>query len=78
MFISFRFHLAMYHIWRTCWCEIYQNQVIISILLLLLSLHLAYLASLRLRLVASYIIDCCKTIHWPLIYVNTVSQCTIY
>ena len=37
----------------------------------------AYSASLRLRLAASNIIDCCKTIHWPLIYVNTVSQCTI-
>ena len=38
----------------------------------------AYSPSLRRRLAASYIIDCCKTIHCILMYVSTVSQCTIY
>ena len=50
--------LLLVSISATCWCEIYQNQLMISILLLLLSLHLAYLASLTLRLTVSYIIDC--------------------
>jgi len=42
-FISSQFLSAMYHTLPTCWYEIYQNRLMISTLLLLLSLHLAYL-----------------------------------